>query len=95
MFLKTQCEIVSNIAVMFSVNLDVYGNIFFNYNGSNPYFFKKPQFKDILYIHCFTIQKKNYMNPQGAKGRQSVNNDTLKKKHQTILEESTYIYSTG
>lgn len=34
------------------------------------------------------------MNPQGAKGTQSVNSDTLKEKHQAILEERTYIYST-
>lgn len=32
MFLKRQCEIVSKIAV-FSVNLDDYEHVFFNYNG--------------------------------------------------------------
>lgn len=35
MFLKKQCEIVSNIALMFSVKLDVYENVFFNYKRSN------------------------------------------------------------
>lgn len=35
MFLKRQYDIVSHIAVMFSINLGVYEHVFFNYDRSN------------------------------------------------------------
>lgn len=34
MFLKRQCEIVSHIAVMFSIQLGVYEHVFFYYDRS-------------------------------------------------------------